>query len=171
MSVNKVILIGNLGRDPEIRTTAGGTSVGNLRIATTERRKDRDGNWTDHTEWHSVTVFGKTAENAGRFLKKGRQVYVEGRIQTRKWQDKEGQDRYTTEVVANDLKFLGGRDSGGGTGGGQSNGYSKPAASSTPSQQNSGGAPFADDDIPFAWILVPLLPSLLVLGDVAGMVA
>lgn len=123
MSVNKAILIGNLGADPEIRTTQSGTSVANLRIATTERTKDRDGNWTDQTEWHNVVCFGKTAENVGRFLSKGRQVYVEGRIQTRKWQDKEGQDRWSTEVVASQVRFLGGGNGGnGGSAGGQASG-------------------------------------------------
>lgn len=105
--VNKVILIGNLGRDPEVRTTQSGTAVATLNIATTERRKDKDGNWGEHTEWHRVTVLGRTAENAGKFLQKGRQVYVEGRLQTRKWQDKDGSDRYSTEVIADDLRYLG----------------------------------------------------------------
>ena len=114
MTVNKVILVGNLGRDPEVRTTGGGMTIASLNIATTERRKDKDGNWGEHTEWHKVSLFGKTADNAAKFLKKGRQVYVEGRLQTRKWQDKEGQDRYTTEVVADEVKFLGGGEGGGG---------------------------------------------------------
>jgi len=167
MTVNKVILVGRLGRDPEIRTTASGNSVGNLRIATTERRKDRDGNWNDHTEWHTLVCFGKTAETAGRFLKKGRQIYVEGRLQTRKWQDKEGRDRYSTEVVCNVLRFLGSRDdsgggggggsySGGGGGGGSYSGggggggggsYNKPAGGG--GGGGGGDMPFADDDIPF----------------------
>ncbi len=104
--LNKVTVIGNLGRDPEVRYTQSGTAVCNLRIGVTERRKEGD-NWTDHTEWFSVVCFGKTAENASRFLKKGRQVYVEGRLQTRSWTDKEGQARYTTEIIANQLLFLG----------------------------------------------------------------
>lgn len=114
MSVNKVILIGNLGADPETRTTPSGTQVANLRLATTERRKDRDGNWTDHTEWHRVVCFGKTAENVSRFLRKGRQIYVEGRLRTNKWQDRDGNDRWTTEVIADQVRFLGSRDGGGG---------------------------------------------------------
>ena len=119
--INKVILVGNLGQDPEVRTTGGGTPVCNLRIATTHRRKDRDGNWQDQTEWHSVVLFGRNAENAGRFLNKGRQVYVEGRLQTRKWQDRDGRDRWSTEVVGDEIKFLGSRgdrpaDGGGGGG-------------------------------------------------------
>lgn len=111
--VNKVILIGNLGADPETRETQSGSSVGNLRIATNERRKNRDGEWVDHTEWHRVTVFGKTADNCDKYLSKGRQVYVEGRIQTRKWQDKEGNDKYTTEIVADQVRFLSGASEGG----------------------------------------------------------
>ena len=122
-SVNKVILVGNLGADPETRTTGGGTVVATLRLATTERQKDREtGNWTDHTEWHRVVCFGKVAENVSRFLKKGRQIYIEGKIRTRKWQDKDGQDRWSTEVIADTVQFLGGggggRDEGGGFEGG-----------------------------------------------------
>ena len=122
MTVNKAILVGNLGQDPELRSTGSGTPVVTLRIATTERRRDREGNWSDHTEWHSVVVFGRQAENVGRFCRKGKQLYVEGRIQTRKWQDRDGRDRYSTEVVADTVRVLGGRgdDSGyiGGGGGG-----------------------------------------------------
>ena len=116
MGVNKVILVGNLGRDPELRYTSNQTAVCNFSIATTERRRDQDGNWNDQTEWHRIVTFGKTAENVAQYLKKGRQVYIEGRIQTRKWQDQNGQDRYTTEVLANTVQFLGGRqgDSAGG---------------------------------------------------------
>lgn len=143
MTVNKVILIGNLGRDPEVRSTASGTSVCNLRIATSERRKDREGNWNDHTEWHSVVCFGRTADNVGRFLAKGRQVYIEGRLQTRKWQDKDGADRWSTEVVADNLRFLGGRDGGGGGGGG---GGSYGGGNDSGGGGSYGGA---DDDIPF----------------------
>ena len=106
--VNKVILIGNLGQDPEGRETASGTAVTNLRIATNERRKDQSGEWHDHTEWHSVVCFGKTAENVARFCRRGKQLFIEGRIQTRKWQDKEGNDRYSTEVVADRVRFRGG---------------------------------------------------------------
>jgi len=146
MTVNKAILIGRLGRDPEMRTTNSGLAIANLRLATTERRKDRDGNWGEHTEWHTVACFGKTAENAGRFLTKGRQVYVEGRITTRKWQDKDGRDRYSTEVVANTLQFLGSKSDGasGGGGGGQ-----RRAPAPAPAPKGQGGA-FVDDDIPFA---------------------
>ena len=118
MTVNKVILVGNLGQDPELRNTGGGTPVVSLRIATSERRKDKDGNWADHTEWHSVVAFGKTAENVARFCRKGKQLYIEGKLQTRKWQDKEGKDRWSTEVIADIIRFLGSRDGGGDEGGG-----------------------------------------------------
>ena len=97
--VNKVILIGNLGQDPELRSTPSGQSVATLRLATQERVKDKDGNWTDRTEWHNVVVWGRTAENVNQYCKKGKQIYVEGRLQTRKWQDKEGKDRYTTDEI------------------------------------------------------------------------
>ena len=114
--INKVILVGNLGRDPEVRATQGGGSVCTLSVATAERQKDRDGNWTDHTEWHRVVVFGQAADACARFLAKGRQVYVEGKLRTNKWQDKDGQDRYTTEIIAFEVKFLGGREGGGESG-------------------------------------------------------
>jgi len=107
--VNRVILIGNLGRDPEVRYSKSSTAVCNLRVAVGERKKDGD-EYRDHTEWFDVVVFGRDAENAGQYLSKGRQVYAEGRLQTRKWQDKEGKDRYRTEVVAYDLRYLGRRD-------------------------------------------------------------
>ena len=109
MTVNKAILVGNLGADPELRTSTAGTAVANLRIATSERRKDRDGTWADHTEWHRVVCFGKTAENVGLYCRKGKSVYVEGRFQTRKWEDDQGRERWTTEVVAHSVRFLGGR--------------------------------------------------------------
>lgn len=111
MSVNKVILVGNLGQDPETRTAKSGSVIANLSVATNERVKSGE-DWTDHTEWHRVVVFGKTAENVARFLKKGRQIYVEGKLRTRKWQDKEGQDRYSTEIVADTVHFLGPKPSG-----------------------------------------------------------
>ncbi|MCB9679240.1 MAG: single-stranded DNA-binding protein [Alphaproteobacteria bacterium] len=122
MTVNKVILVGNLGADPETRTAQNGTMIANLRLATSERRKDRDGNWSDHTEWHRVVCFGRTAENVARFCRKGKQIYVEGRIQTSKWQDKDGNDRWSTEVIAHEIRFLGSREGGDGGGGGYSGG-------------------------------------------------
>lgn len=111
-SINKVILIGNLGADPETRYTASNDAVTNIRIATTETWKDKNGDKQERTEWHTVVFFGKLAEIAGEYLKKGRQVYVEGSLRTRKWQDKSGQDRYTTEIVASDMKMLGSRGAG-----------------------------------------------------------
>ena len=113
-SVNKVILIGNLGADPETRYLPSGDAVTNIRIATSEQWKDKSGEKQEHTEWHRIAFFGKTAEIAGEYLKKGSPVYVEGRIRTRKWQDKEGQDRYSTEIVADRMQLLGGRGGGGG---------------------------------------------------------
>ena len=143
MTVNKAILVGNLGADPESRTAASGTVVTNLRIATTERQKDQDGNWNDHTEWHRVVCFGKTAENVARFLQNGRQVYIEGRIQTRKWQDKDGADRWSTEVVAREVRFLGSKDTGGQ---GERGGYQNDTRGGQGGGRRSGGQ---DDDIPF----------------------
>lgn len=143
--INRVTLIGNLGRDPEVRTTGSGTNVANLSVATTRRVKDRDGNWSDETEWHKVTVWGKTAENCARFLKKGRQVYIEGRLQTRKWQDNDGKDRYSTEVVAEVIKFLGGKEGGGGgqSSGGYGGGYGGRSGGGYGGGQGGGEIPFA----------------------------
>ena len=115
-SVNKVILIGNLGRDPETRYTTGGDAVTNLNIATTEAWKDKSGEKQEKTEWHRVVLFGRQAEIAGEYLKKGRSVYIEGRLQTRKYTDKEGVEKYATEIVGDRLQLLGSRE-GGGTGG------------------------------------------------------
>ena len=109
-SVNKVIVLGNLGKDPEVRHLPNGDAVCNFSLATTESWKDKDGNKQDKTEWHNIVIFRKLAEIAGEYLKKGRPVYIEGRLQTRKWQDKEGKDRYTTEIVADQMQMLGSRD-------------------------------------------------------------
>ena len=145
MSVNKVILIGNLGQKPELRSTNGGLSVTKLRIATTDRRKGNDGQWADSTEWHSVVVFGGQAENCSKFLDKGRQVYIEGRLQTRKWQDRDGNDRWTTEVVANSVKFLGGKNQADqGSSYDNSSNYQSSNASSSDYGGGGGG-----DEIPF----------------------
>jgi len=159
-SVNKVILIGNLGRDPETRYMPEGGAITNISIATTEKWKDKTGDMQEKTEWHRVAFFGKLAEIAGEYLKKGSQVYVEGRLQTRKWQDKDGQDKYTTEIVANVMQMLGSRqgmgggdrDAGGGAGserpqGSGGGGSAKPAASKPAGK----GGKFDDfeDDIPF----------------------
>jgi len=116
MTVNKTILVGNLGADPESRQTSSGSTVTNLRIATNERRKNAAGEWSDHTEWHRVVCFGRTAENAAKYLSKGRKVYVEGKLRTSKWTDKDGRDRYTTEVTCDVLHFLGGGEQRGGAG-------------------------------------------------------
>lgn len=110
-SVNKVILVGNLGRDPEVRHMASGEAVCNFSIATTDSWKDKSGTKQEKTEWHNIVMYRKLAEIAGEYLKKGRPVYIEGRLQTNKWQTKEGQDRYTTEIVAEQMQMLGGRDS------------------------------------------------------------
>jgi single-strand DNA-binding protein len=149
--INKVILVGHLGSDPETRYMPSGGAVTNLRIATSESWRDKtSGEQQERTEWHRVVFFGRLAEIVGEYLKKGSQVYVEGRLQTRKWQDKDGNDRWTTEIVANDMQMLGGRggNGGGSSGGGypddynQDSGYSGGSSSSGPSED-------FDDDIPF----------------------
>ncbi|HSN42150.1 MAG TPA: single-stranded DNA-binding protein [Burkholderiales bacterium] len=152
-SVNKVILIGNLGADPETRYLPSGDAVTNIRIATTDTWKDKSGEKQEHTEWHRVAFFGKLAEIAGEYLKKGSPVYVEGRIRTRKWQDKDGQDRYSTEIVADRMQLLGGR------GGGSETMAREPAAAGggdakAPQSRKGGGGGGGgfdemDDDIPF----------------------
>ena len=153
MGINKVMLLGNLGKDPDMRFTASQLPVCTFTLATGERRKDASGNWADHTEWHTVVSFGKTAELCGNYLKKGRQVFVEGRIQTRKWQDKEGKDRYTTEIIADRIEFVGSK----GAGAESSNTSTSQSASSplaavanlTPADSLSSDVSFDDDDIPF----------------------
>lgn len=151
--LNKVILIGNLGQDPEARTTQSGSQVVTLRIATTERKKVGE-KWEDHTEWHSVVVFGKPAEFAAQYLQKGRQVYIEGKLQTRKWQDKEGHDRYSTEVVAFEVKALGGKPEGSGGGktwdgtGGNGN-YAKANTGGGSGRKQPNAEPDYEEDIPF----------------------
>lgn len=150
--VNKVILVGNLGRDPEVRYSPNGQAVANITLATSESWKDKNtGDKQERTEWHRVVFFGRLAEIAGEYLKKGMQVYVEGRLQTRKWQDKEGQDRYTTEIVASEMQMLGSR---GGAGGGDFNqdasydqsAAPRPSGAKTPASATAGDM---DDDIPF----------------------
>lgn len=140
-SVNKVILIGNLGRDPELRYTQGGQAVANFTLATTERFTGRDGGERqERTEWHRITAWGRTAELCAQYLSKGRSVYVEGRLQTREWEDKEGQKRRTTEIVALSVQFLGGREGGGGGGGAR-----PPSAAASGDEEG----PPPSDDIPF----------------------
>ncbi|WP_412067255.1 single-stranded DNA-binding protein [Rubrivirga sp. IMCC43871] len=135
--VNKVILIGNLGQDPELRYTGSGTAVCNMRLATTESYKDRDGNQVENTEWHTVVAWARLAEICGEYLSKGRQVYIEGQLQTRQWEDKDGNTRYSTEIKAREMQMLGGREGGGGGGGGGDDSYDQ---SPRPARQsNSGG--------------------------------
>jgi len=143
MGVNKVILVGNLGANPEVRYTAGGQPVANLRLATSQRWTDKSGQRQESTEWHRVVLFGRTAEIAQKYLTKGRQVYIEGRIQTRQWQDQQGQKRYTTEIVATNMQLLGGRAEGAAQGG------DDVGAAMAPDEATAdfGGGP--DDDIPF----------------------
>lgn len=150
--VNKVILVGNLGKDPETRYSADGAAITNITIATSERWKDKTGEQQERTEWHRVVFFGKLAEIAGQYLKKGSQVYVEGALRTRKWQGQDGKDNYTTEVVANEMQMLGSK------GGSGSNEYSQPVGDSNtsrrpdapqPASSPAGGFDQFDDDIPF----------------------
>ena len=166
-SINKVIIIGNLGRDPEVRYTPSGAAVCNVTVATSRNWKDKtSGDKVEETEWHRVVFYDRLAEIAGEYLKKGRSVYVEGRLKTRKWQDKEGKDNYTTEVIADNMQMLGGREGGGG-GGGDEGGYgrgeerggersetrsapaSRPAAGAKPASKSATGFDDMDDDIPF----------------------
>ena len=170
-SVNKVILVGNLGRDPETRFSPDGAAICNVSIATTSQWKDKNsGERKEETEWHRVVFYNRLAEIAGEYLKKGRSVYVEGRLKTRKWQDKDGQDRWTTEIVADQMQMLGSREEGGGGGGGGGSSYSggnrgagsrdnrEPVAAGGArsggaggGRASSGGGTFddSDDDIPF----------------------
>ena len=151
-SVNKVILVGNLGKDPEVRYAPSGDAICNITLATSETWKDKQsGEKREATEWHRVVFFGKLAEIAGQYLKKGSSVYVEGSLKTRKWQDKDGSDRYTTEIKADEMKMLGSRGDSAGQGGGQ---QQAPQQRQQPSRQpapqgSSQGAPNYDDDIPF----------------------
>jgi single-strand DNA-binding protein len=155
-SVNKVIIVGNLGRDPETRYMPDGGAITNISVATTDKWKDKNGEMQEKTEWHRVAFFGKLAEIAGEYLKKGSQVYVEGRLQTRKWQDKDGADKYTTEIVAQQMQMLGSRSGMGGGGRGAEQpeaaeggggGGSRPA--SKPAAKSGGKFDDFEDDIPF----------------------
>ncbi|TCW82240.1 single-stranded DNA-binding protein [Burkholderia sp. SRS-46] len=178
-SVNKVILVGNLGADPEVRYLPSGDAVANIRLATTDRYKDKaSGEMKEMTEWHRVAFFGRLAEIVNEYLKKGSSVYIEGRIRTRKWQGQDGQDRYSTEIVADQMQMLGGRGGSGGGGGGDEGGYGGGygggggrgeqmerggggraggatrgggggGAQSRPSAPAGGGFDEMDDDIPF----------------------
>jgi single-strand DNA-binding protein len=153
--INKVILVGNLGADPESRTTPGGLTVTNIRVATTEKRKDRQsGDLVEETEWHRVVMFERLAEVAREYLRKGSQVYIEGQIRTNKWQDKDGNDRYTTEIIAREMQMLGGRPGAGAPAGDDdSYGGGSSGGGSSRGRSSAGGAgrkeePF-EDDIPF----------------------
>lgn len=158
-SINEVRILGHLGQDPDVRATAGGSTVANLSIATSERRKDQAGNWVDHTEWHRLVAFGKVADVIATYCRKGDRLHVSGRLQTRKWQDKDGQDRYSTEIVIDDVVLIGGQ--------GQGQSQADPAASRQADRQATraqvrneaqvarqahGPATeeFEDDDIPFS---------------------
>jgi single-strand DNA-binding protein len=145
--INKVILIGNLGKDPEVRYAQSGMAICKLRLAVTERVKDGAEGWKDATEWFTVTVFGKTAENAGQYLQKGRQVYVEGRLKTDKYKDKEGIERTSIEVIANTLQYLGGQ--GGGAGAGRRDGGAPAPRSGGEDDAPPASDGFVDDDLPF----------------------
>lgn len=142
--INKVILIGNLGADPELRYTASGTAVATLSLATSRRWKDRDGNQQDETEWHRVIVWAQSAEFCGNYLSKGSKIYVEGRLQTRKWQDQNGNDKYTTEIIANTVQNLTPRGSEGGGGGG----FEEPPIPPEPFGGGAGGSG-TGEDVPF----------------------
>lgn len=164
--INKVILVGNLGNDPETKYTQGGMAVTTLSLATTSVRKDKDGNQQENTSWHRVKLFGKLAEIAGEYLKKGRQVYIEGSIRYDKFTGQDGVEKYFTDIIADEMQMLGGggeRSEGGGQGGGQrrepataretygpsNGGASGPRREAPPAKQNDFGDDFADDDVPF----------------------
>jgi single-strand DNA-binding protein len=159
-SVNKVILVGNLGRDPEVRYLPSGDPVANVTIATSSKYKSKTGELVEETEWHRVTFFGKLAEIVGQYLKKGRSVYVEGRIKTRKYTDKDGVEKFATDIIANEMQMLGSREGmGEPSGDDEGGGYSRPAPASRPAAAQRPAAPAAakpssgfddmDDDIPF----------------------
>jgi single-strand DNA-binding protein len=146
--VNKAILVGNLGRDPELRQTPNGQSVVNFTLATSETWTDKSGERVERTEWHRIVAWGKTAEMCNQYLSKGRTVYIEGRIQTREWEDKDGNKRYTTEINANTVNFIGPRTDGGGSGGSGSGGPSGGGNTDGSGPSGDSGPPM-DDNIPF----------------------
>ena len=149
MSVNKVILVGRLGRDPETRYTSAGQAVANFSLATDQSFKDRSGERQKRTEWHKIVVWGKQAEIAQQYLKKGSLVYVEGRIQSRQWDDREGQKRTSFEIVANTFRMLGGRAEAGAAGAGASGGAGVDAEAPAPAEEPAAGPEVSDEDIPF----------------------
>jgi single-strand DNA-binding protein len=152
-SVNKVILVGNLGRDAELKFTPSGFPISSFSLATTDRRKDKDNNWQEKTEWHRIKLLGKQAESLQDYLKKGKQIYVEGRLETRSWDDKDGQKKYMTEIIADRIQLLGGRGdgSGGGRGGSSRGGDDLEHYEETGGSAGGGSGPsdLTDDDIPF----------------------
>ena len=141
-SLNKVMLIGNLGKDPEVRFTASGQAVASFSLATSEKFKGKSGEWEERTEWHNITLWGKLAEISGEYLTKGKTIYVEGRLQTRKWQDKSGNDRYTTEIVGDKMQMLSAK-------GERSGGDSSSSSAKSGSSASYEEPPFQDDDIPY----------------------
>lgn len=142
------MLIGNLGKDPEVRYTTSGQAVASFNLATSEKFKNKSGEWEERTEWHRVTLWGKLAEIAGEYLAKGRTVYIEGRLQTRKWTDRDGNDKYTTEIVGDKMQMLGGKGEGGkGEGGGAVRRAESSSVADTTARYDE--PPFQDDDIPF----------------------
>ena len=151
-SINKVILVGNLGRDPEVGYTPDNNAITNISVATTDRYKDKHtGEQKEITEWHRVVFFNRLAEIAGEYLKKGSQVYIEGRLRTRKWTDQSGVDKYTTEIIADQMQMLGSRSGGSGGGVAYDDGYGAPAAAPAPARAPAAKKPVDDleDDIPF----------------------
>ncbi|MHB1869603.1 MAG: single-stranded DNA-binding protein [Steroidobacteraceae bacterium] len=154
--VNKVILVGHLGQDPEVRAMPSGSSVANLSLATNEQWRDKNtGEQQERTEWHRLALFGRLAEIAGQYLHKGAQVYVEGRLRTRKWQDRDGHDRYSTEIVVNDMQMLGSR------GGASQAGPDRPAPPAESREPASRADMPFDDDIPFAWAALAPIGTLV----------
>ncbi len=152
--INKVILVGNLGQDPELRYTGNGTAVCNLRIATNESYKDANGEWVERTEWHTVVAWSRLAEICNEYLHKGSQVYIEGSLQTRSWEDRDGNTKYTTEIKAREMMILSGRDTPGGesSGGGQRSQSRQPAKAKQTAKAAEGSEDYsfeADDDLPF----------------------
>jgi len=165
--INKVILVGNLGQDPEVRYTPAGAAVTTISVATTESWKDKDGNKQERTEWHRVVFFSRLAEIAGEYLKKGSQVYIEGKLRTNKWQDKSGADRYTTEIMANEMQMLGGKDAQINHSGSGDNVVGNKVVNQSPKAQGGGSTAQSgqpnyddfDDEIPF-WFFLRAMAAL-----------
>ncbi len=149
-SVNKVILLGNVGKDPDIRSTPSGTMVANFTLATSDRYQDAQGNWQDRTEWHSLVAFKRTAEIIRDYVKKGSKLYIEGKLQTGSWDDKQtGQKRYKTEIIVNDISLLSGRDEGGSRASAPSSAYDQRQNAGGAAEDFSQAAEISDEDIPF----------------------